>query len=69
MGVSFHPNTVLDARKITVNAGASDDNQLITGTLKHGALTQPTLGSVTLDLYPCVRIWQVEIGNVYGIWC
>lgn len=69
MSVLVHPSRIGAAREVTTDTGTSDDNQLITSTLEHGALSQPTFGSVTLNLYPSVRIWQVEIGNVNGIWC
>ena len=69
MGVTLPPNTVLNAGKIAGNAGFGNDQKPVTGTLKHGALTLPTFGSITLDLYPCIGIGQVEIRNVDSIGC
>ena len=67
MSVTSHPSIVLDTRKITINAGTSNDDQLISGTLKHGALAQPFRFGVTLNLYPCVGVGQVEVRDVDGI--
>lgn len=67
MGVAFHPNMVLDSGEIAGNAGFGNNQKPVTGTLKHGALALPIRGSIALNLYPCIGIGQVEIGNVDSI--
>ncbi len=67
MGVTPHPNIIRNTGEVAGETGLGYYKQFITGALKHLAFALPTVRGVTLNLDPCVDIWQVEIGDVDGI--
>jgi hypothetical protein len=67
MFVALHPNSIRDTIEVGVKAGDADHKQAASGALKHGALSFPCVGGITLNLYPCVGVWQIEVGDVDSV--
>lgn len=69
MSVALHPYTIGNAREVTSKTCHCNDKQFVTSFLEQCALAGPTVMSVALNLYPCVRVGQVKVRDINDIRC